>query len=82
MIGLEKYFIRQQIDLSKRDALANVLNRGVAGIGEKTRITGLRAPANPAKSVLWPTFRPGASTVIFYPANGSTGIGLVELFEY
>lgn len=34
------YAIAQQIDPSKRDALANVSNRGFAGAGEKTLISG------------------------------------------
>ncbi|MEY2521398.1 MAG: thermitase [Verrucomicrobiota bacterium] len=40
------------------------------------------APANLAESVLWPTFRPGGYTVILSGANGSTGIGLIEFYEY
>lgn len=40
------------------------------------------APTQAAESALWPTFRPGAYTVILAGANGSTGIGLVEFYEY
>ena len=40
------------------------------------------APAVSTESVLWPTFRPGGYTVILSGANGSTGIGLVEFYEY
>lgn len=36
-----RYAIGPQIDPSKPDAVANVSNRGVAGTGEKTLITGL-----------------------------------------
>lgn len=35
------YSIRQQVDPAKRDAVANVSNRGMTGAGEKTVITGL-----------------------------------------
>jgi hypothetical protein len=35
------YHITEQIDPNKRDAMANVSNRGLTGSGEKTLITGL-----------------------------------------
>jgi hypothetical protein len=40
------------------------------------------APTQPAESALWPTFRPGSYTVRLSGANGSTGLGLIEFYEY
>ena len=40
------------------------------------------APASSSESALWPTFRPGAQTVILSGVNQSTGIGLIEFYEY
>lgn len=40
------------------------------------------APTQLAESALWPTFVPGVYTVRLKGANGSAGIGLVELYEY
>jgi hypothetical protein len=34
------------------------------------------------ESALWPTLRPGAYTTVLRGAGGSTGIGLIEFFEY
>lgn len=40
-------------------------------------------PANYLESALWPTFAPAsANTIILSGANGATGIGLIELYEY
>ena len=36
-----RYFVLRQVDPSKKDAMANVSNRGTTGAGEKTLITGL-----------------------------------------
>lgn len=41
-----------------------------------------RAPTSLAESALWPTFAPGAQTVILSGVNQTTGIGLIEFFEY
>lgn len=34
------------------------------------------------ESALWPTFSPGLHTVKLCGANGATGIGLIEFYEY
>ena len=41
-----------------------------------------RAPTTIAESALWPTFAPGAQTVILSGVNQTTGIGLIEFYEY
>lgn len=40
------------------------------------------APTNTSESALWPTFRPGLHTVILSGINQSSGIGLIEFYEY
>ena len=40
------------------------------------------APTHFIESALWPTFTPGAQTVILSGINQSTGIGLIEFYEY
>jgi subtilisin family serine protease len=40
------------------------------------------APSQNAESVLWPNLQPGSFTTILKGVNNSTGIGLVEFFEY
>jgi Matrixin len=39
------------------------------------------APANPAESALQATLNPGSYTAIVRGANGSTGVGLVEIYD-
>lgn len=41
-----------------------------------------RAPTSLAESALWPTFAPGVQTVILSGVNQTTGIGLIEFYEY
>jgi hypothetical protein len=40
------------------------------------------APAQAAESALWPTFTPGSYTVSLTGAGQSTGLGLIEFYEY
>lgn len=41
------------------------------------------APAQPAESVLWPTLSAASShTAILSDANGASGIGIIEFYEY
>lgn len=40
------------------------------------------SPLSGLESALWPTFSPGAYTVILSGVNQSTGIGLIEFYEY
>jgi hypothetical protein len=40
------------------------------------------APTDVKESALWPTFSPGAYTVILKGKNDVTGIGLIEFYEY
>jgi hypothetical protein len=41
-----------------------------------------RAPTNIFESALWPTFTPGAYTVVLSGVNQTAGIGLLEFYEY
>jgi hypothetical protein len=50
-------------------------------IAEELR-EALVAPAHPLEGGLWPTFRPGTHHVIMRGWAQSTGIGLIEFFEY
>jgi len=57
-------------------------NSGDGDALEEKLIEANFAPAQPAESALWPTFSPGAYTVKLSGANQSTGIGLIEFYEY
>ena len=48
---------------------------------EKLDQAGL-SPTNGFESALWPTFGTGGHTVELSGANQSTGIGLIEFYEY
>jgi hypothetical protein len=51
-------------------------------LGEELSTAGL-APGNYLESALWPTFAPAsANTVVLSGANGATGIGSIEFYEY
>jgi hypothetical protein len=51
------------------------------GLEDKLNESGF-APANGNESAVWPTLRPGFYTSILRDANGASGIGLVEFYEY
>lgn len=34
------------------------------------------------ESILWPTLRPGAYTTVLSGASNTTGVGIIELYEY
>lgn len=61
VIGFEYYFARQQIDPSKKDAMANVSNRGLTGAGEKTLITGLIITGGEPRNVVVRALGPSLS---------------------
>jgi hypothetical protein len=56
------YAIRSRVDPSKRDALANVSNRGMTGAGEKALITGLILTANEPREIVVRALGPSLST--------------------
>lgn len=56
------YAIRSRVDPSKRDALANVSNRGMTGAGEKALITGLILTANGPREIVVRALGPSLST--------------------
>jgi subtilisin family serine protease len=51
------------------------------GLEDKLNESGF-APANGNESAVWPTLRPGFYTSILRDANGASGLGLVEFYEY
>ncbi len=55
------YAIRSRVDPSKRDALANVSNRGMTGAGEKALITGLILTANEPREIVVRALGPSLS---------------------
>lgn len=61
VIRFEWYFIGPQIDPSKPDAMANVSNRGLAGAGEKTLITGLIITGGEPRNVVVRALGPSLS---------------------
>jgi hypothetical protein len=40
------------------------------------------APSNVLESILWPTLRPGAYTTVLSGSSNTTGVGIIELYEY
>jgi hypothetical protein len=61
-IGLEHYFIMQQIDPNSHDAVANVSNRGVAGSGERRLITGLIVTGGTPRNLVMRALGPSLTT--------------------
>jgi hypothetical protein len=57
-------------------------NSGSGNALEEKLTEALVAPTQDAESALWPTFTPGFWTVQLSGANQSTGIGLIEFYEY
>lgn len=57
----QRYYIRQQIDPSKPDALLNVSNRGITDGGEKTLITGFIVKGGEPRSVVVRALGPSLS---------------------
>jgi subtilisin family serine protease len=51
------------------------------GLEDKLNESGF-APANGNESAVWPTLQPGFYTSILRDANGASGLGLVEFYEY
>jgi hypothetical protein len=51
------------------------------GLEDKLNESGF-APANGNESAVWPTLRPGFYTSVLRDANGASGLGLVEFYEY
>jgi subtilisin family serine protease len=51
------------------------------GLEDKLNESGF-APANASESAVWPTLKPGFYTSILRDANGASGLGLVEFYEY
>ncbi len=56
-----KYYIVREVDPARKDALANVSNRGVAGVAEKTLITGLIITGGEPRNVVVRALGPSLS---------------------
>jgi hypothetical protein len=56
--------------------------QALAGPLQEELVEAGHAPTDWRESVLWPTFEPGAFTVVLRGASQTTGIGLIEFFEY
>ena len=56
------YHITEQIDPNKRDAMANVSNRGLTGAGEKTLITGFIVTGSQPRNVVVRALGPSLSS--------------------
>ncbi len=59
--GPIRYAIQRRVDPSKRDAMANVSNRGMTGAGEKTLITGLIITGGEPRNVVVRALGPSLS---------------------
>jgi hypothetical protein len=57
-----RYWISRQVDPRKRDAMANVSNRGLTGAGEKTLITGLIITGGEPRNVVVRAMGPSLSS--------------------
>ena len=65
-----RYYIRTEIDPAKRDAMANVSNRALAGPGEKTLITGFIISGGQPRTVVVRALSPSLSAAgIQQPAS-------------
>jgi hypothetical protein len=62
-IHQEDYTIGEQIDPTRKDAMANVSNRGVAGTGDKTMITGFIITGGEPRNVLIRALGPSLSAL-------------------
>ena len=51
------------------------------GLQEELAESGF-SPSDTLESALWPTFTPGFYTVKLSGTNGSSGLGLIEFYEY
>jgi hypothetical protein len=78
VIGFEGYFIGPQIDLSKPDAMANVSNRGIAGVGERKLITGLIVTGGTPRNIVVRALGPSLSSAGIQQIAGNPKI---EVFQ-
>ena len=76
VIGFEHYYIGQQIDPAKPDAMANVSNRGLTGVGEKRLITGFILTGGEPRNVVVRGLGPSLGAAGVQQAAGNPKIEL------
>ena len=71
-----QYFVLREVDPSKKDAMANVSNRGLAGAGEKRLITGFIITGGEPRNVVLRALGPSLSAAGVHQVAGNPRLEL------